>query len=92
MAGKSDFELDEEYTEERRFTSTVTRSSEDDIARGLVRGKHELFADEPEWLEEPGAGNDAHPAPVDYLVFGLVSCQVEVLDQALRKARMRATT
>lgn len=88
MAGTSEYELDEEYTEERRFTSTITRSSDDEIARGLVRGKHELFADEPEWLEEPGAGNDTHPAPVDYLVFGLVSCQVEVLDQALRKARI----
>jgi len=62
------------------------------ISRRRVRswsrqGKHELKVDKPEWLAEPGAGDDAYPAPVDYMVFGLVSCQVEVLDQALRKAR-----
>ncbi|WP_255152289.1 OsmC family protein [Halorarius halobius] len=89
MGRDSEFDVQEEYTEEnRKFRSVVERSSDDDVAHGLVRGKHELHADEPEWLEEPGAGNDAHPAPADYLVFGLVSCQVEVLDQALRKARI----
>lgn len=88
MAEPSEYDIDDEYTEERRFTGTVTRRSDDEIARGSVRGKHDLFADEPEWIEEPGAGNDEHPAPVDYLLFGLVACQVEVLDQALQKARI----
>lgn len=88
MAREREFDLQEEYTEDRRFRSVVERSSEDTVAQGVVRGKHELYADEPEWLEEPGAGEDAHPAPVDYLVFGLVACQLEVLDQALKKARI----
>lgn len=88
MDSETTFDLQEEYTDERRFRSVVERGSDDDRARGLVRGKHELYADEPEWLEAPGAGDDAHPAPVDYMVFGLVSCQLEVLDQALRKARI----
>lgn len=88
MSSDTEFDLQEEYTEDRRFRSVVERSADDERARGVVRGKHELYADEPEWLQEPGAGNDAHPAPVDYLVFGLVSCQVEILDQALRKARI----
>lgn len=35
-----------------------------------------------------GIGNDEHPAPVDHLVVALVSCQVEVLDQALKRARV----
>lgn len=82
------FDLQEQFLANRRFRSVVERSADDDVANGVVRGKHELYADEPEWLEEPGAGDDAHPAPVDYLVFGLVACQVEVLDQALKKARI----
>lgn len=88
MASDREFDLQEEYSEDRRFRSVVERGADDEFASGTVRGKHDLYADEPTWLEEPGAGNDAHPAPVDYLVFGLVSCQVEVLDQALRKARI----
>ena len=82
----SDYQVTAEW--DRKFTSTVERSAGDAFATGLVRGKHELRVDEPEWLEEPGAGEDAYPAPVDYMVFGLVSCQLEVLYQALEKARI----
>jgi organic hydroperoxide reductase OsmC/OhrA len=67
--------------------TVVTRTSEDDLATATVRGKHEIPIDEPEWLPM-GVGTDEHPAPVDHLVVALVSCQVEVLDQALRRARV----
>lgn len=87
MASNDEFEYEEGFTD-GHFTSRVTRSADDSFASGSVRDVHELRADEPEWLEEPGAGDDEYPAPVDYVVFGLVSCQVEVLDQALRKARI----
>jgi uncharacterized OsmC-like protein len=86
MSETSEYEVTDEW--DRRFRSTVERSADDEFAHGLVREKHELKVDEPEWLAEPGAGQDAYPAPVDYMVFGLVSCQVEVLDQALTKARI----
>jgi uncharacterized OsmC-like protein len=88
MAKERKFNLQEEFTENGRFRSVIERSSTDSIAHGVVRERHELHADEPEWLEEPGAGNDDYPAPVDYLVFGLLACQVEVLDQALKKAHI----
>lgn len=88
MESETGFDIEKSFTESQSFQSTVERRSDDDWAEGLVRGKHELYADEPEWLEEPGAGEDAHPAPVDYLVFGLASCQVEILDQAMKKARI----
>lgn len=67
--------------------TVVTRSSEDELATAVVRDKHEIPIDEPEWLPM-GVGNDEHPAPVDHLVVALVSCQVEVLDQALKRARV----
>lgn len=68
------------------FRSQVVRAGDDDFAEGTIREKHRLRADEPPWLEGAGQGDDEYPAPVDYLMFGLVSCQVEVLDQTLRKA------
>ena len=74
MSEANEYEVVDEW--DRRFRSTVERSSDDEFAHGVVRDKHELKVDEPEWLEEPGSGEDAHPAPVDYMVFGLVSCQV----------------
>lgn len=67
--------------------TVVTRSDDDEIATAVVRGKHEVPIDEPEWLPM-GVGNDEHPAPVDHLVVALVACQVEVLDQALQRARV----
>jgi uncharacterized OsmC-like protein len=91
MVDKKEFEAGEKYRNHGQFRSTVTRNADDDVAHGVVRNKHELKADEPEWIEEPGAGNDQHPSPADYMTFGLLACQVEVLDQALQKARIRGT-
>lgn len=88
MGSGKEFDIEGTFTEAQSFKSVVERRSGDKTARGMVRDKHELYADEPEWLEEPGAGDDLHPAPVDYLVFGLASCQAEILDQALKKARI----
>lgn len=80
------YEVKEEW--DTKFRCTVSRSADEEYATGVVRDKHELRVDEPEWLEDPGGGDDAYPAPVDYMVFGLAACQLEVLDQALRKARV----
>lgn len=68
-------------------TTTVTKTADGDYADVVVRDEHRLRIDEPEWLPM-GIGDDHFPAPVDHLVIALVSCQVEVLDQALRKARV----
>lgn len=78
---------DQEKTNHVGDRTVVTRSSDDDLATATVRGRHEVQIDEPEWLPM-GIGNDEHPAPVDHLVVALVSCQVEVLDQALKRARV----
>lgn len=88
MATEQEYDVPGEFTDHGSFRSEVARSADDDYATGLIRGTHELRVDEPEWLEPPGAGNDAYPAPVDYMVFGLVACQLEVLFQALEKARV----
>lgn len=68
------------------FRGEVSRSADDQYAEGQIREKHTLRADEPPWLADEAAGDDSYPAPVDYLMFGLVSCQVEVMDQALKNA------
>jgi uncharacterized OsmC-like protein len=88
MATEKEYDVSTEFTDHGSFRSVVTRSADEDFATGMVREKHELRVDEPEWLEPPGAGKDAYPAPVDYMVFGLVACQLEVLYQALEKARV----
>lgn len=64
----------------------VTSSSDDEYRRGVLREKHEVVSDEPKFL--PIAGNDDHPAPVDYLVFGLLACQASVLTQCFEKSRI----
>lgn len=80
---------DAESTKENHLgdVTTVEKSSGDEIATASVRDTHEVPIDEPEWLPMD-VGSDRHPAPVDHLVVALVSCQVEVLDQALQKARV----
>lgn len=65
---------------------TIRSSSEEAYKRGNVRGEHVLYSDEPDFL--PVEGEDAHPAPVDYLVFGLLACQASVLTQCFEKARI----
>jgi len=68
-------------------TCTVSKDSDDEFAKADIRGLHEVLLDEPDWLPMD-IGNDEYPAPVDHLVLGLVSCQLEVLDQAMRRARI----
>jgi uncharacterized OsmC-like protein len=63
----------------------ITRSGDDEVATAVVRDKHELELDEPEWI--PG-GNDAAPWPSNYLLVATAGCQVEVIVQALTKARI----
>lgn len=64
------------------FTATLTASHDEPYTEATVRDKHTLHSDEPEWLPA-GAGDNAHPAPVDYLLMSLASCQVSVLKQCL---------
>jgi len=64
------------------FTATLTAGHDEPYTEATVRRKHTLHSDEPEWLPA-GAGDDAHPAPVDYLLTSLASCQVSVLQQCL---------
>lgn len=62
-------------------------TTRDSKTRGVLRDKHEVVFDEPKFL--PAAeGEDTAPSPVDYLMSGLAGCQVSVLDQALKKARV----
>lgn len=68
-------EADVEYSTDSEFTSVT------------VRDKHALMSDEPAGLPH-GAGEDAHPAPMDYLVVALTTCQVSVLSQCFEKARI----
>lgn len=72
---------------DRPHTYEVVASSDEPFQRGDVRGEHTLYSDEPDFLPVM-AGDDEHPAPVDYLVFGLVSCQASVLRQCLEKSRI----
>lgn len=69
------------------YEGTITRSTDSEYTKAVVRDKHELLIDEPENLEV-GAGNDDHPSPVDYMAVSLASCQVSVLSQALERARV----
>lgn len=64
------------------FTATVTTTDDDPYASADARGTHQFQSDEPDWLPT-GAGNDDHPAPVDYLVSSLAMCQASVLAQLL---------
>jgi len=66
------------------FSVTVTADDEQPYAHGTVRGTHDLVSDEPDWLPT-GAGDDDHPAPVDYLLASLAFCQTSVLQQTLEE-------
>lgn len=70
--------------EQEQFTAKLTNSPDENIT-AVLRDKHELVSDEPEWLPGALAGNDEHPAPVDFLVMSLASCQMSVLRQCLEK-------
>lgn len=64
------------------FSVTVETADDEPHTTATVRETHALRSDEPDWLPI-GAGDDAHPAPVDYLLAGLAFCQVSVLEQTL---------
>lgn len=59
--------------------------SEGEPARGTFRGVHELFFDEPEYID---VGNDEYPCPHDYLLAAVGGCQAEILKQCLEKSRI----
>jgi uncharacterized OsmC-like protein len=63
----------------------IGRSGDDEVATANVRDEHELPIDEPPWLD---IGNDTAPWPSDYLLVACAGCQVEVITQALEKARV----
>lgn len=67
------------------FTVEFTIRPEDEYEEATLRGKHTLATDEPEWLPEGLAGDDEHPAPVDFLLMSLASCQASVLRQCLER-------
>lgn len=69
------------------YEGAVTNTADSEYTKALLRGKHELFIDEPTNLEV-GAGNDDYPSPVDYMAASLAACQVSVLSQALERARV----
>lgn len=71
--------------ESEQFTFEMTIEPGDSHKTATLRGKHELHSDEPAWLPEPMAGDDAHPAPVDFLLMSLATCQASVLNQCLEK-------
>jgi uncharacterized OsmC-like protein len=69
------------------YVSDFEASSDEEYIHGSIRGKHDVYIDEPTWIPH-GAGNDDHPSPVDYMVTALTACQLSVLSQALEKARV----
>lgn len=71
--------------ESEQFTVEMSVEPGDSHKTATLRDKHTLHSDEPAWLPEPMAGEDAHPAPVDYLLMSLATCQVSVLNQCLEK-------
>lgn len=68
-----------------QFTADVTAASDRPHTEARLRDRFTLHSDEPSWLPDPLAGEDAHPAPVDYLLMSLASCQVSVLQQCLQE-------
>lgn len=84
-------DLDDVTDDDFYLAATVRASSDSDFSEIKARGKFDLFADEPDWLPH-GAGQDAHPAPMDYMTVALTACQVSVLSQCLAKARVEDFT
>lgn len=64
---------------------TVRLAAGDRPVEGRVRD-HTFDVDDSETL--PYGGHDLAPSAVDYMVAGLAGCQLAVLSQALRKARI----
>lgn len=72
-------------TESEDFTFEMTITPDDSHKTATLREKHTLHSDEPAWLPDGLAGNDAYPAPVDFLIMSLATCQASVLKQCLEK-------
>ena len=68
-----------------RLWADVRTSDDQDGSTASVRDKFELDIDEPPWVP---IGHDEAPCPGDYLLVATAGCQVEVLKQALEKARV----
>ena len=89
---------DTEFTspDEMSHWAAVVGSSEELVVDVNVRDTHDLEIGEPDWGLESRAdlpmGEDRAPAPADYLVVGIVGCQVEVVRQCLEKARVEEYT
>lgn len=66
------------------FDAVIT-CSEDEPAQGEFRGVHELYFDEPEYID---VGKDEYPCPHDYLLAAVGGCQTEILKQCLEKSRI----
>ncbi|MXV60520.1 hypothetical protein GS429_00235 [Natronorubrum sp. JWXQ-INN-674] len=63
----------------------VLTASDGESPRGIFRGTHELYFDEPEYVD---IGEDEHPCPHDYLLATVGGCQLETLKQCLEKGRV----
>lgn len=83
MAKSSETEGTEEPTP--RLWADVRTSADEQGSTAVVRDQFELDIDEPSWVP---IGDDAAPCPGDYLLVATAGCQVEVLKQALEKARV----
>lgn len=66
-----------------QVTATVTARSATADTIADPRDRFTVHSDEQAWLPDPLAGEDAHPAPVDYRLASLAICQVSVLRQCL---------
>lgn len=84
-------ELDDVTDDDFYMAATIRASSDAEFSDIKVRDKHDLKSDEPDWLPH-GAGQDAHPAPMDYMIVALTACQVSVLSQCLEKSRVEDFT
>lgn len=70
-------------TAPEQFTFELTITPDDEYKTATLRDRHTLRSDEPDWLPAGLAGDDAHPAPVDFLLTSLATCQASVLQQCL---------
>lgn len=68
-----------------RLWADVTTAEDEVGSTAVVRDRFELALDEPPWVP---VGEDSAPCPGDYLLVAVAGCQVEVLKQALEKARV----
>lgn len=66
-----------------RFEMTSDNPGKTTGSVGGPAGTHEVVYDEPEPL-----GNGEHPTPVTQMFGSLVACQISVLSQCLKKARI----